>query len=94
MRTKIRRKQTRSGVRWYVSTMNGDATEDAHGGYRTRTEARNAAAALISDSSRGRYVKPSELTVRGYLLEEWLPSRENADVSPNTRDTDRTVVEA
>jgi hypothetical protein len=94
VRAKIRRKQTRSGVRWYVTSLNGDGTEDGHGGYRTKTEARKAAAGLVADDSRGRYVRPSELTVAGYLLEEWLPSRENADVSPNTRDTDRTVVEA
>jgi integrase len=39
-------------------------------------------------------VKPSGLTVADYLVGEWLPARENADISPNTRDTDRTVVEA
>jgi integrase len=39
-------------------------------------------------------VAPAKLTVGGYLHEEWLPSRDNADLSATTRDTDRTVVEA
>lgn len=94
MRTKIRRKETRAGVRWYVSVVDEGAHEHAHGGYRTQKEAKAAAAALHTDSSRGRYVRPAKLTVGGYLLEEWLAARANADLSATTRDTDRTVIEA
>jgi integrase len=43
---------------------------------------------------RGRYVAPGKLTVGEWLLGEWLESRQNADISPNTLDTDRTVVES
>jgi integrase len=64
------------------------------GGFRTQREAKAAAAALRTDAARGRYVAPQHLTLREYLIGEWLPSRENVDISPNTRDTDRTVVEA
>jgi len=71
-----------------------DGTEHGHGGYRTQREAKAAAAALRTDSVRGTYVAPERLTVAEYLIGEWLPSRANADISPNTRDTDRTVVEA
>jgi integrase len=37
---------------------------------------------------------PGKLTVGEWLLGEWLESRQNADISPNTLDTDRTVVES
>jgi integrase len=91
VRTKVRR---RPNGRWYLFTVDASGAERSHGGYQTQREAKAAAAALRTDAARGRYVEPSKLTVTEYLLDEWLPSRENADISPNTRDTDRTVVEA
>jgi len=94
MRAKIRRKETAHGVRWYVSTVHDDGHEEAHGGHRTRKEATVTAARLVTDASRGRYVSPAKLTLADYLTGEWLPSRETADLSETTRDTDRTVVEA
>ncbi len=95
MRTKIRKKKTARGIRWYVSTIADDGREEAHGGHGTRKEATAAAAALVTDSSRRRYVSPvPKLTLGAYLVNEWLPSRETADLSETTRDTDRTVIEA
>jgi hypothetical protein len=91
MRTKIRR---RPNGRWYVMTVDPDGTEHGHGGHRTQREAKAAAAALRTDSARGTYVRPERLTVAEYLRGEWLASRENAHISLNTLDTDRTVVEA
>ncbi len=93
MRTKIRRKETAHGVRWYVSTIDDDGLEEATAGTEEHGGSA-AAAALVTDAARGRYVSPAKLTVAGYLLDEWLPSRETADLSETTRDTDRTVVEA
>jgi integrase len=95
MRAKIRRRKTASGsVRWYVSTLDDSGTEEAHGGYSTKRQAKAKAAAIITDAERGRYVSPASLTVGDYLKDEWLPSRENADLSASTRDTERTIVEA
>jgi integrase len=91
VRTKIRR---RPNGRWYLFSVDVDGTERSHGGYRTQREAKAAAAELRTDAARGRYVPPAKLTVGEYLVGEWLPSRDNADVSPSTRDTDRTVIEA
>jgi integrase len=42
----------------------------------------------------GRYVPPGRLTVAEYLEGEWLPSRVNADISPNTRDVEALMVRA
>lgn len=94
MRTKIRRRETPKGIRWYVGTVDNAGHEKSHGGYRLKQEAKDAAAALATDAARGGYVAPSRMTVADYLLGEWLSSRENSDISPNTRDVDRTVVEA
>jgi hypothetical protein len=90
MRTKIRR---RPNGRWYVFVVDEDG-EHSHGGHRTQREAKAAAAALLTDTARGTYVAPTKVTVAGYLLEEWLAARNNADLSDTTRDTDRTVIEA
>lgn len=94
MRTKIRRKETAKGVRWYAALVDADGTEDALGGFATKREATTAAAAALTDAGRGNYVSPDKLTVGDYLLGEWLESRETADISANTRDVDRTVVQA
>ncbi len=91
MRTKIRRKKTAHGIRWYVSSLSEDGREEAHGGYGTQKEATAAAAALVTAAARRTYVSPAKLTLGAYLLDEWLPSRETADLSETTRDTDRTV---
>jgi integrase len=91
MRTKIRR---RPNGRWYLFSVDDAEKEHSHGGYRTQREAKAAAAALRTDAARGRYVARSKLAVAAYLLDEWLPARDNADLSATTRDTDRTVVEA
>jgi integrase len=94
VRAKIRRRQTRSGVRWYVSLVGDDDHETAHGGYGTRREATSKAAALMTDASRGQYIEPSRMTVRQYLIDEWLPARQNADLSEGTRDVEIITVTA
>ena len=61
---------------------------------RTQREAKVKAAELRTDATRGRYVSPRRLTVASYLQSEWLPARENADLSPNSRDVERVMVRA
>jgi integrase len=91
MRAKIRQ---RANGKWYLSTIADDGTEDAHGGFRTQREAKARAAELLVDAARGRYVTPGRLTVADYLLGEWLEARRTVDISPGTRDVERTIVEA
>jgi integrase len=84
IRTKIRRRKTRAGVRWYVFSMDPEGREipDGHGGYAMVREAKAAAKALEVDSSRGSYVEPSRMTVSdGYT--EWSATRKN--LSPNAQ---------
>jgi integrase len=91
MRTKIRR---RPNGRWYVYAIDDDGIERGHGGHRTQREAKARAAELIADAGRGRYVTPGRLTVGEYLNGEWIESRASADISPGTRDIERTMVAA
>jgi len=90
VRTKMRR---RPNGRWYVFTVD-ETGEHSHGGHPTKREATAAAAALRVDASRGHYVEPARLTVADYLEGEWLPSRENADISDNSRDVEAIMVRA
>jgi integrase len=94
MRTKIRRKQTRSGVRYFVASVEADGRERGHGGFKTQREAKARAAEILADAGRGRYVTPGRLTVGEYLLGEWLEARRSADISPGTLDVERTMVES
>jgi integrase len=94
MRSKIRKRTVAGRPRWYVSIIDEDGTERAHGGYARLKDAKDEARRLLGDASVARYVAPGKLTLADYLLGEWIPSRENADLSPQTRDTDRTVVES
>jgi integrase len=92
MRTKIRRRKTQGGVRWYVSVVE-DGIEYAHGGYRLERDAKAKVREIVADAKvKGRYIAPSELTLAGYLLGEWLPSRANADISDNSRDVEAIMV--
>jgi integrase len=90
MRTKIRR---RPNGRWYVYAVDADG-EHSQGGYQTQREAKAKAAEIRTDAARGRYVAPRRLTVASYLESEWLPARENSDLSPNSRDVERVMVRA
>jgi integrase len=93
MRTKIRRKQTAKGVRWYVSILDEDGTEHARGGYATKRAATTAAAALLTDAERVGLVPTTTTTLADYLLGEWLSSSAVANLSVTTRDTYRTTIE-
>jgi integrase len=83
MRGKIRHR----GQRWYVSIVGDDGAEHAHGGFRTKSEAR----AKLTELLGGPYVAPDTLTVDGYLT-RWLATRDAADISPGTRDLERLMV--
>lgn len=87
MRTKVRR---RPNGRWYVFLVDDAGLEHSHGGHRTQREAKAAALELVPRKG-GRCVPPSSVTLGEFLAGEWLASRENADISPNTRDVYRTV---
>jgi integrase len=91
VRTKIRKK----GRRWYVAVVDDAGRESSPGlkGFDRERDAKAAAKELEVDSSRGRYVSPSKITVAEYLA-EWLEARQNADLSPNSRAVEAIMVRA
>jgi integrase len=87
MRTKVRRRAGRGGkVRWYVYVIDNAGQEHGHGGHATKREADAAAAELITDGRRGRYVRPSGITFGDFVRAEWLPSRRNSSRTQSTKD--------
>ena len=87
MRTKIRKRQASSGVRWYVAVVDEDGQEHARGGYATKREATTTAAAQLTDAKRVGLVPTTTTTLADYLLNEWIASTGVASLSLTTRDT-------
>lgn len=48
------------------------------GGFATKREAEKALAEVVSKVNRNQYVDGSKLTVREFLIDEWLPAMEMA----------------
>lgn len=63
------------------------------GGHRTKLEAERAEALHLASVVQGRYVAPSGLTVGGFLVDRWLPSR-TGKLKPSTLDAYRGMVTA
>jgi integrase len=59
--------------------------QEEHGGYATQKEALQARAKAVSKIADDQYTPRDEITVRDYLLDEWLPFIESGDkVKPST----------
>jgi hypothetical protein len=52
----------------------GKRQREWHSGYRTKREAEAARVEILGRLQRGEYVTPNQLTVRGFLEDEWLPA--------------------
>ncbi len=62
-----------------VRGSNGDRKQVRRRGFRLKHEATAAMAIVVADNSRGEFVRPIKgLTVRKFLLEEWLPTKSRA----------------
>lgn len=66
-----------------VPSTDGRRRQVRRRGFKTRTEAENARAALVSDLSRGAFHRPSKVTVQDFLLNEWLPAKRSS-LRPST----------
>jgi integrase len=86
MRTKVRRRTAKGKTRWYLAVVDNAGVEHPHGGYATKREADAAAAELVAEGRRGRYVRPSALTFGDFVRDEWLPSRRNSSRTQSTKD--------
>jgi hypothetical protein len=68
VRTTVRRRQTRSGVRWYVSVLDDESKEHAQGGFRPNRAATAKAAAILTDAERNGLVPA---TTPDTILSRW-----------------------
>ena len=63
---------------WYVVVdvglgENGRRQQKWHGGYKTRRDAQNAMADIVSALERQTYVAPQRLTLAEFVRDQWLP---------------------
>ena len=64
----------------------GERRQKWHSGFRTKREASEALTEILGQLARSQYVAPSNLTVGGFLEDEWLPAI-RASVRPLTFDS-------
>ena len=76
--TKSRNNVRKRGDSWtyylYVTEGDGTRRQISKGGFRTRREAEAARVEAVNARNEGTFVRPKRVTVREYLLDEWLPS--------------------
>ena len=71
-------RDTQRGSWFYIADVpgpDGQRKQHRRRGFKTKKEAQAALAALVADQQRGVFVPPDKVTVRAFLLEEWLPAR-------------------
>jgi integrase len=72
----------------------GKRRQRTKGGFRTKRECQAALNAAISAVQGGTFVEPSGRTVRSFLLDEWLPAVQMANLRPATWENYRIHVQA
>lgn len=59
----------------YVTDADGKRRQHSKGGFKTQREAEDARIAAMNAKATGAYVKAEKISVREFLVDEWLPSR-------------------
>jgi integrase len=72
----------------------GRRRQRTKGGFRTKRECQAALNDAIAAVQGGTFVEPSRRTVRSFLLEEWLPAVQVANLRPGTLENYRIHVQA
>ena len=68
----------------YVTQPDGRRRQVSRGGFRTRREAEAARVEALNAIQTGTFVRPERITVAGFLLEEWLPTRRPPNLEEST----------
>jgi hypothetical protein len=82
MRGTVTKYQTKAGTRWRIvydlppDPETGERRQTSRRGFETKSEADAALLEVMGKVRDGMYIDPSRATVRDYLVDEWLPSRE------------------
>lgn len=66
-----------------VATPDGTRRQMKRRGFATKKAAEAAEAIIVAEQARGVFVRPSRVTVKSFLLDEWLPARRGA-IKPST----------
>jgi Arm DNA-binding domain/Phage integrase, N-terminal SAM-like domain len=72
----------------------GKRRQKTKGGFRTKRECQAALNEAIAAVQGGTFVEPSKRTVGSFLLEEWLPAVQMANLRPGTWENYRIHVRA
>ena len=68
----------------YVTEPDGRRRQISKGGFRTRREAEAARVEAANSIQTGAFVRPERITVAGFLVDEWLPSRRPPNLEEST----------
>jgi integrase len=87
---------------WYFDVpdpLTGKRRQYSRGGFRTKKQCQQALNEALSALRTGTFVEPSQRTVAGFLVEEWLPAMRPPRVRPSTwlsyqRNVERHIVPA
>ncbi|MGH9890829.1 MAG: tyrosine-type recombinase/integrase [bacterium] len=87
----------RKGKCWYavvdvgIDDETGRRKRKWHSGFKTKREAEQALAKIVTQLGAGAYVEPSKATLGEYLLNEWLPATRTT-IRPSTWESYRQKV--
>ncbi len=68
----------------YVTGPDGRRQQISKGGFPTQAAAAAARLKLLSSIEDGTFVQPERVTLRQFLLEEWLPAKQPPNLEPST----------
>lgn len=68
----------------YVTDGSGKRRQVSKGGFTTRREAETARVEALAAMASGSWVRPDRLTVRDFLVEEWLPTQRPPTLEEST----------
>jgi hypothetical protein len=91
------RKRGRTYTYWLdigPDPVTGRRRQRTKGGFRTKRECQAALNEAIAAVQGGAFVEPSKRTVRSFLLDEWLPAVQVANLRPGTWENYRIHVQA
>lgn len=83
-RNNVRKRGTTWTYYAYVTDGTGNRRQVSKGGFATRREAEAARVEALSTMANGTWVRPERLTVRDFLVDEWLPTQRPPTLEEST----------
>ena len=83
-RQNIRKRGTTYTYYAYVTGPDGARQQISKGGFATQAEAAAARLKLLSSVQDGTFVQPERITLRQFLVEDWLPAKQPPNLETST----------